>query len=223
MTAGQLISYLRAVVKDYDVSTAHAIELLNLAMDEISREVRLPQKTVTYESATAVTDLTLPVDAREEGLIAVYSLSRNSSGVLYQASGPLPLLTAEDASSQDENWWFTDPSESPSYIVYDPVQVGSYPRPVPPPSASAEQNYRIVYAVEPTPMSDLTDEPFDGEYDSFHILIAYKVAYMMTGNQIHLREYEKRMNALHAKTRPHGFLPRNMFMTAYTVGGGGRG
>ena len=223
MTAGQLISYLRAVVKDYDVSTAHAIELLNLAMDEISREIKLPQRTVTYESATSVADMVLPTDARSEGLIAVYGLSRNSSGVLYQATGPLPLLTSEDASAQDENWWFTDPSQDIQYVVYDPAQSGSYPRPVPPPDSSNPQNYRIVYAVEPTPMSALDDQPFDGQYDSFHILIAYKVAYMMTGNQIHLREYEKRMNALHAKTRPHGFLPRNMFMTAYTVGGGGRG
>lgn len=221
MKASELIDYV-ITLSGTDLPPAQILTMLNIVQDEVSREFRIPISTVTISDVKASTDLSVPADGREEGIIKIYQLTKDADGNVTN-SVELPLWDFVTASKYSPNWSAEKPSKNARFVVYDPSQDVNDPYPVPPPDTDKIQHYRMVYAVKPDKMDDLSDEPFTGEYDSFHVMLAYKVAYILSDNDKYFQEFQRLRNALGGASRPPMLFAYNPLMSGLAPSRGGRG
>lgn len=210
MNAGELIDYVRSLTGT-EAATAHLLTMLNVAQDEVSRELRLPTNTVEYHDVGSTNDLALPDDARVEGVQEVYKLVKNDDGDVI-SSTRLQLYDMRSAAQFERGWAEVPAAKEARYVVYDPAQIAATLHPVPPPSATTLQHYRVLYAQVPDKMDSLGDQPFAGLFDSFHVILAYKVAHLISGDERWSRQYELRMNQANAGTRkPQAMIQNRMY------------
>lgn len=194
MKTQELIDFVATLMNRADIPGAHLLSMLNAVQEEVSRELQIPRGIVDYNNLTDPTQFTLPADGREEGVIEVYAITRNTLGE-QTGSRRLPMYDFRTASQYHPGWTHWEPDGEAQFMVYDPAQDPNQPLLIPEPSIAHPQHLRMVYAVKPEPMVGMEDEPFNGKHESFHTILAYRVSYLMTGSEIHLREYERQMNA----------------------------
>lgn len=221
MTAGNLIDLTRTLSGMPDVPPAHLLTLLNTVNDEVSRDVGVPIGTVDFMNLTTVSQLQIPANGREEGLLAVYRLTVDDEGAVTQ-SRQMPLFSFQQASEYEPQWTIEEPAAEARFIVYDPAQLYNNPMPVPAPSVTYPHSYRLVYRVHPCEMETLADQPLDGKYPSFHDILAYRAAYLLTRDQNLYREYEMKVRRARASTVQTGRLVFNPMWSTTGAWRGGR-
>lgn len=199
MNAGELIDLTRTLAGMPDVPPAHILTLLNTVNDEVSRDLRLPIGTVDFRGITLVSQLQIPSDGREEGMLALYRLTVDEDDAV-TGSTKLPLWTFQQASEYEPQWTIEVAAEAARFVVYDPAQLYNNPTPVPPPSAEYPHDYRMVYMVRPCPMENFPDLPLDGKHASFHDILAYRAAYLLTRDDRLGREHELKIRRARAAT-----------------------
>lgn len=199
MTLAELMDVVKLLVpaeRMAGVTDGALAQAINVAQDDVSRALRAPTQTVLYDSVDGVGAFSWPTDARDDGIVQVYALTLDSSGAITNST-MIPVYDFKTASTYEPDWSLEEPATVARFIVYDPTAEVAVPYPVPPPDSTNIQAYRITYVVAPSKMSALTDQPFQGRLDSFHDVLAYRVAWLLTGNQQFQREYERRMNEAH--------------------------
>lgn len=188
MNAGKLIDFVRTFVRA-DVpgaevpATGHILDLLNQAQFESSNELGLPVKylQVTNEDAP----FNLPADKQGTNpLIEV----RYDSG--YDTT-VLPIYSIERAGLEHTNWQAGKTGE-PEFVIdgagVDGISdVYVYPDP-------GVADWYVTYKVQPADMTELSDEPFNGELDRFHIMLAHYVTFMLTNNDQRFAIYRDMMS-----------------------------
>jgi hypothetical protein len=199
VNAGALIDLTRTLSGMPDVPPAHLLTLLNVVNDEVSRDLGVPIGTVDFMNLTAAADLQIPANGREEGLLEVYRLTLDEDDAVVGQTR-LPLWTFQQASEYEPNWSTEEPGGVPRFVVYDPSQLYVNPLPVPAPSAEGPQSFRMVYQIHPCEMEQLTDLPLDGRLPSFHDVLAYRAAYLLTRDETMLREFETKMRRARGRT-----------------------
>jgi hypothetical protein len=178
MNAGQLIDFVRTFLK-FDApnmelpATAHLIDLLNRAQDEMSVELGVPTKYI--EVTNQSTPFNLPADARDtDPLIEV----RYAPGT--DRTVNLPLMSIERAGVLYPNWMQDTSTGDPVLcIVGGPTDSLADVYPYPDPGTG---NFYVLYKIEPDDMTELSDTPFNGELERFHIALSHYVAFMLAGN-----------------------------------------
>ncbi len=209
MNAGELIDLTRTLAGMPNLPPAHVLTLLNVANDEVSRDARVPIGTVNMFGLTTASQLQVPQDGREEGLMAVYHVRRNEEEV-EESVRELRLLSFRAASELYPGWTTWGEAESPTFVVYDPPQLFNDPLPVPGPSAEHVHDYRLVYLIRPCKMETMTDKPLDGKHASFHDALAYRAAFLLTRDRDMRAEYElkiRRMRRFTQDLAPRVFNP----------------
>ena len=199
MNAGALIDFTRTLAGMPDVPPAHLLTLLNVVNDEVSRDLGVPIGTVDFMKIEAATDLQIPANGREEGLLELYRLTLNDDDSV-AGSVRVPMWTFQQASEYEPNWSTEEPGGVPRFVVYDPSQMYVNPLPVPAPTAAAPQSFRMVYQVHPCEMEELADEPLDGRLPSFHDVIAYRAAFLLTRDAALMQEYEVKIRRARGRT-----------------------
>lgn len=179
MQAGKLIDFVRTFVQ-IDTNrqvelpaTAHVLDLLNRAQDEMSAELGLPTRYLTISNQSTPFDL--PADARDSDPIIEIRYAPNDSQTVN-----LPLMSIERAGLVYPNWMQDTAASDPVVAIVSGgtdalSNVYVYPNP-------GSGDFYVLYKVVPAEMSDLNDEPFNGELDRFHIALAHYVTFMLTGN-----------------------------------------
>lgn len=192
MTLAELLDMTRAMIGGTSVTDGALAQQLNIAQEHVSRELRIPAATVTYSSVTDPGAFDWPTDARDDGILDVYALTLDDDGD-ETASSRIPVYNFRAASMYDANWTMEEAAKVARFIVYDPTHEIMRPRPVPPPDASNAQSFRVTYVVRPTKMQAMTDTPFNGRLESFHDVLAYRVAYLLTRDAVMAAEYTRRL------------------------------
>ena len=103
--------------------------------------------------------------------------------------------------------------------MFDPNNVSSYPIPVPPPSSTKQQSFRVVYISVPDELTGLDDEPFTGKLKSYHTMLGYRVAYMLTGEARFQAEYVAVLKRARAANGRPAFPFKNALYNAMNVKG----
>lgn len=213
MTLAELMDMTRALSGNPPVSDGALAQLLNVAQEDVSNALRLPTQVVLYKNVASAASFNWPSDAREEGILKVYGLTLDDTDEI-TASVQLPVYDFDTASALEPNWTVEQPSKTARFIVWDPTGEVATPVPVPPPDATNLQSFRIHYVVRPTKMDELTDEPFNGRMDSFHDVLAYRAAWLLTRDQAMFMEFQRRMREAHGKsTMGLNVLKNLMFST----------
>lgn len=190
MNAGKLIDFVRTFVRA-DVpgaelpATGHILDLLNQAQFEASNELGLPSKYL--EVTGQVTPFNLPADAQETSpvLELKYVLSDGKTK-------SLPVLSVERASLEYPAWQQDNVTGEPEIAIYGTGVTGIqdvyvYPNP-------GAADYFVFYKVQPADMNELSDEPFNGELDRFHIMLAHYVTFMLNNNDQRFAIYRDMMS-----------------------------
>lgn len=194
MTAAELMDLVRVLTGQGNLTDGTLLQFLNVAQEDVSREIRAPTDTVMYSEINGVGVFDWPSDARKDGILRVYALSLDEDGV-EQDSQEIPVLDFNSASVYEPNWTTEKPADVARFIVWDPTAQVATPYPVPPPSSDAVQAYRINYVVRPEKMVELEDKPFNGQLESFHDVLAYRAAYLLGRDATMLGEYNRRLTA----------------------------
>jgi len=221
VTAAELMEMVRVLTGQTALTDAVLLQFLNLAQEDVSREIRAPTQTVMYTGIDAVGVLDWPSDAREDGILRVYALSLDEDGDVV-SSQEIPVWDFNTASVYEPGWTLEQPADVARYIVWDPTAEVATPYPVPPPDSSHVQAYRINYVVRPTKMDALEDEPFNGRLESFHDILAYRAAYLLARDPVMLGEYNRRLTAARGASMNGIMVTKNPMYTR-TVVRGGRG
>jgi hypothetical protein len=220
MRAGEVLDYARTLLGQAGaaIPTAHLLQLLQTAQEEVSREAKLPRRVVVYDDLTSANQLVLPTDARKESLIAAYYVAKDEDDDPKHIS-ELPIYDFVSASRYHPQWTLWEPAAKPIFVMYDPAQNPDNPRPAPGPSAEHEQTIRIVYVQKPTRLTDLDSVVFDDKFDGLVPVLAYRVAYLLMRDQHYLREYERAMSALAGQARPPAVNVKNTMYLANALRG----
>lgn len=222
MTLAELIDLTKALMGGQVPMTDGAIaQVLNVAQEHVSRDLRAPTQTVFYRDVSSIGNFNWPSDARDDGILHVYSLVLNDSGTV-TGSTRIPVYDFDTASAYEPNWTTEEAADEARFIVWDPASEVATPVPVPPPSSANLQSFRITYVVRPDKMEDMTDEPFQGQLESFHEMLAYRAVWLLARDQNMLMEYMNRVKAARATTM-QGFRVGNNPMYRENVVASGRG
>lgn len=189
MNAGRLVDHVRTFLRIDSPgvqmpATAHVLDLLNQAQDEASAELGLPAKLLTVTSQTS--PFNLPADARTTDAILELRYAPNTSETVL-----LPVYSIERAGLEFPNWQQDTATDDPQIAIYSSgidsmSQVYVHPDP-------GAANYFVLYKMKPADMVDLNDEPFNGELDRFHIMLAHRVAFDLAGNDQRFAVYRSFM------------------------------
>lgn len=196
MRLDELMDMVRVLVPAERMATltdGALAQALNVAQEDVSRNLRAPTSTVLISDVASAAAFAWPADARDDGILRVYALTKDDAGDIVQ-SGMIPVYDPGTASQYDPAWTLQEPAEVADYIVYDPTSSDG-PVPVPPPDATHLQSFRVTYVVRPAKMSAMSDVPFGGQLESFHDVLAYRAAWLLSQSAAMLREYERRLNA----------------------------
>ena len=185
MQAGRLIDFINTFGRKADrtfelPATAFLLDLLNQAQDEMSAETGMPAKYLTVTNQSSPFDL--PSDARnDDPLLEIRYKTGTDDTVL------LPQYSIERAGLIYPDWQSDTDASDPEIAIYSTAvdsipQVYVYPDP-------GVADYYILYKVKPTVMDDLSDEPFNGDLDRFHVALAHYVAYWLTGDDQEFATY----------------------------------
>lgn len=221
MNAGELIDLSRTLSGMPDIPPAHILTLLNVVNNEVSRDLRLPIGTVDFRDVTLTSQLQVPSDGREEGILALYRLTVDDTDAITDSTR-LPMWSFQQASEYEPNWTLEEADSTPRFVVYDPPQLYNNPTPVPPPSASTPQSFRMVYMIKPCDMENFADLPLDGKHPSFHDILAFRTAYLLTRDDRMLREYELKIRRARAATVQTAPVIQNPMFQATAGWRGGR-
>lgn len=224
MTAAELMDMVRLLARGeamQGITDGALLQALNVAQDDVSRNLRAPTQTVTYTNVNGIGAFSWPSDARDEGIQRVYALTRDDDGNVLN-SKRVPVYDFHTASVFEPSWTIAEPGPVARFIVFDPGNEVSSPYPVPPPDADNVQAYRVTYVVRPTKMTALDDQPFHGKLDSFHDALAYRAAWLLTRDTAMLMEYERRLKEARGATNRGALAPNNPLYTR-NVTRGGRG
>lgn len=188
MNAGKLIDFVRTFVA-VDTgggelpATAQVLDLLNQAQFEASNELGLPVKflQVTNEAAP----FNLPADA--QGTNPVLEVRFDDGNY----TKTLPVYSIERAGIEYEDWQSGKTGE-PEFVIdgagVDGISdVYVYPNP-------GVADWYVTYKVQPANMNELSDEPFNGELERFHIMLAHYVTFMLTNNDQRFAIYRDMMS-----------------------------
>jgi hypothetical protein len=199
MTAAELIDMVRALAPQQSggLPPATILQMLNVAQEDMSRAAKAPIATVDYGPITDPTDFAWPADAREDGIIAVYSLALDEDDHV-TSSRLIPVWDFSTASLYDANWTLRPAASRADLVVWDVAYLAAFPLLVPPPSADAPQYLRVTYAVRPEKMTQLSDEAFHGRLSAYHDGLAYRVSFLLARDGLLLREYDRRVREMRA-------------------------
>jgi hypothetical protein len=221
VTAAELLDMVRVLTRDTALTDGALLQALNVAQEDVSRGLRAPVQTVLYVNVNGVGNFNWPADARDDGILQVYALSTDDSGEVVNSS-VIPVYDFQTASMYEPNWTTEGAADVARFIVYDPTYEIASPYPVPPPDSAHVQSFRLTYVVRPTKMAELSDEPFNGRLESFHDILAYRTAYLMTRDAAMNIEYERRMREARGASN-HGAVVAFNPLYARTVVTSGRG
>lgn len=222
MTAAELMDMVKVLTGgQINLTDATLLQFLNVAQEDVSREVRAPTQTVMYTGINGVGVFDWPTDARKDGILRVYALTLDEGGN-ETASREIPVWDFNTASVYEPNWTSESAADTARFIVWDPSAEVATPYPVPPASSDHVQAYRINYVVRPAKMDALTDEPFNGQLESFHDILAYRVAYLLARDGVMLQEYNRRLTAARGASMNGVMTAKNPLYTR-TVLQNGRG
>ena len=221
MTAAELIDMVKVLVREVPLTDGAILQALNVAQEDVSRNLRAPTQTVTYTNVDGIGAFNWPTDARDDGILRVYALTRDDLGAV-TSSRVIPVLDFQSASLYEPNWTTQTPGEVARYIVYDPTNEIGSPYPVPPPDVDNVQAYRVTYVVRPTKMAELSDAPFNGRLESFHDILAYRAAFLLARDGTMHAEYERRMREARGASNHGAVVVKNPMYTR-TVVSHGRG
>ena len=212
MQAGKLVDFVRTFLRTDSPqvelpATGHVLDLLNQAMDEASAELGVPAKLLKVESLAA--PFFLPADARSSDPIIEVRYAPNVSKTVL-----LPQVSIERAGIEYPNWEQDTTPDDPKVAIFSTGVDGMphlyvYPNP-------GVATYFILYKVKPESMSDLNDEPFNGELDRFHIMLAHYVVFMLNNNNQRFAIYRNFLSDA-AGVRQRG--PRVTKNAAYRMSG----
>jgi hypothetical protein len=222
VTAAELIDMVKLFARGEamaGVTDGAILQALNVAQEDVSRNLRAPIQTVLYTNVNGIGALTWPTDARDDGILRLYALTTDDSGTV-TASSVIPIYDFETASMYEPNWTVEEAADQARFVVYDPTYEIATPYPVPPPDADNVQSYRLTYVVRPTKMAELTDEPFNGRLESFHDILAYRAAYLMTRDNAMAAEYERRMREARGASNHGPVVAFNPLYTRNVVSSG---
>jgi hypothetical protein len=192
MKVAELIDYVRLLSGNAELTDAAILQALNIAQEDVSRNIRGPIQTVFYPTVNDIGAFNWPSDAREDGILRVYALTLNDNQDVL-SSREIPVYDFNTASQYEPSWTFEPPADVARFVVFDPTYEIASPYPVPPPGPDNIQSYRITYVVRPTKMGSLTDEPFNGRMESFHDVLAYRTAFLLARAPELMMEYERRL------------------------------
>ena len=221
MKAAELMEMVRVLAPQAPLTDATLLQFLNIAQEDVSREIRGPTQTVMYTGINGVGVFDWPSDARKDGILRVYALSLDENDNVV-SSEEVPVWDFNTASTYEPNWTLEQPADVARFIVWDPTAEVATPYPVPPPDSSNVQAYRINYVVRPTKMDALDDEPFNGQMQSFHDILAYRAAYLLARDPSMLAEYNRKLTAARGASMNGIMVTKNPMYTR-TVVRGGRG
>jgi len=217
----ELMDLVRVLSGQANLTDGTLLQFLNVAQEDVSREIRAPTQTVMYTGINGVGVFDWPSDARKDGILRVYAITLNDEGE-EQSSSHIPVYDFNTASVYEPNWTSEEPADTARFIVWDPTAEVATPYPVPPPSSEHVQAYRINYVVRPTKMDALEDEPFNGQLESFHDILAYRAAYLIARDATMLGEYNRRLTAARGASM-NGITTAKNPMYTRTVVANGRG
>jgi hypothetical protein len=198
----ELIDYVRLLSGNTELTDGSILQALNIAQEDISRNLRAPIQTVFYPIINNIGAFNWPSDAREDGILRVYALTIDDNQSVL-SSREIPVYDFNTASLYEPSWTFEPPGDVARFVVFDPSYEVATPYPVPPPGPSNIQSYRITYVVRPTKMQTMTDEPFNGRLESFHDVLAYRTAFLLARAPELMMEYERRLREARGATN-HG-------------------
>lgn len=213
MTLAELMDMTRALAGNPQVTDGALTQLLNTAQEDVSLTLKVPTQVVYFKEIASAAEFNWPADARDEGILKVYGLTLDDAGEI-TSSDMLAIYDFDTASALEPNWTTEPPAKTPRFIVWDPTAEIVTPVPVPPPDASNLQSFRIHYVIRPNKMDELTDEPFNGRLKSFHDILAYRAAWLLTRDQVMFMELQRRMREAHgASTMGLGVMKNLLFST----------
>lgn len=182
-------------------------QALNVAQEDVSRNLRAPTSSGALTDIASAAAFVWPADARDDGILRVYALTKDDLGDTVKSTA-IPVYDPGTASQYDPSWTLQEPASVALYIVYDPTS-SEGPVPVPPPDATHLQSFTFTYVVRPAKMVAVSDEPFSGQLESFHDVLAFRAAWLLTQSGGMLREYETRLNAARGASTHHLRLVQN--------------
>lgn len=190
MQAGKLVDFVRTFVGVDSPgvelpATAHVLDLLNQAQAESSAELGLPAKLLTVTAQTS--PFNLPADALGTDAVIEVRYAPNSGETRL-----LRVVSIEQAGVEFPNWEQDTNADEPRVAIYS-TGVDSMPDVYVYPNPGAA-NYFVLYKVLPADMTDLSDSPFNGELDRFHIMLAHYVTFMLNNNQQRFAIYRSFMD-----------------------------
>lgn len=188
MNALRLIQNVRTFYRGRDpIGDDQILDQLNNAMEELSARAGIPKRFAEVSSLTG--GLPQMPGMREAGVRRIEYLSPDGS------SRELPLYSVDQANELYGDWEnlrgkgdLTDVNlysyigldmsitEGPMFAVYDPHNAS---QPILPLPESASGKYRIEYTSYVKPMIEMRDEPFGGDYATYHIALAYYATYIL--------------------------------------------
>lgn len=220
MKVAELIDMTRMLAGQGEINTGATLQLLNIAQEDVSRNLRVPIQTVFYPAVNGIGAFNWPVDARDDGILRVYALTVDTNQDVL-SSKEIPVYDFNTASQYFPSWTFEPPASVANFVVYDPTYEISSPYPVPPPDANNVQSYRITYVVRPAKMDSMDDEPFNGRLESFHDILCYRAAFLLSRTPDLMMEYEKRLREARGASN-HGLVVAYNPLYRRVVSSGGR-
>ena len=203
------------------VTDGALLQALNVAQEDVSRELRAPTQTVRYTNVDGVGAFNWPSDARDDGILRVYALTLDEDGDTLK-SQEIPVYDFATASVYEPNWTLAEAGEVARFIVFDPPNEIGSPYPVPPPDADHVQAFRVTYVVRPTKMVSHEDLPFNGRLESFHDVLAYRAAFLLARDATFAAEYARRLMEARGASN-HGVVTSANPLFLRNVIRGGRG
>jgi len=135
-------------------------DALNDAQIEVAAELQVPRRLTTIVASSG--PFPAPSDIQTWGIIAATDTTNGN---------PLAIVDPQTRLAKYPSNTIGTPELIEYYQVSNTLQL--YPAP------PAPVNVEIYYARIPTPMVAPTDEPFDGMYREYHIIVALKAALLV--------------------------------------------
>lgn len=217
MTVAELIDMVRVLGRDATLQDGAILQVLNVAQDDVGRNLRAP---IAKADQLSVTTLVWPTNARADGILQVEVLTLDEVDAVTNAR-TVPIYDARTAAVYEPNYAQGAAAEEARFIVYNPTSAAA-PMPIPPPSATYPQSFRVTYVIQPTKMTAMTDEPFGGLLESFHDVLAYRAAWLLGRDQTMAAEYERRIREARGASN-QGIVVANNPLYRRTVVTTGRG
>lgn len=219
MTAAELLDMVRVLTREATLTDGAILQALNVAQEDVGRNLRAPIQTVLYNNVNGIGVLSWPTDARDDGILQIYALTTDDTGAITNST-VIPIYDFQTASMYEPNWTLEEAADEARFVVYDPTYEIATPYPVPPPDSAHIQSFRLTYVVRPTKMAELSDEPFNGRLESFHDILAYRAAYLMTRDAAMNAEYERRMREARGASNHGAVVAFNPLYTRNVVTSG---